>query len=76
MSIVGTGRCGQLNRDVTQSSTISQEEVLRSVRSGRVKGWIPSQGILEDFAQGLPVSDRKLVLAVQGQIYGPMFDET
>src|SRR6266478_3719278 len=40
VSIVGTGSSGQLNRDVTQSSTISQEEVLRSVRSGRVKGWI------------------------------------
>ena len=37
--------------------------------------YLTSQGILEDFAQGLPVSDRKLVLAVQGQIYGPMFDE-
>jgi pimeloyl-ACP methyl ester carboxylesterase len=34
-----------------------------------------SQGILEDFAQGLPVPERKLVLAVQGDSYGPMFDE-
>jgi pimeloyl-ACP methyl ester carboxylesterase len=34
-----------------------------------------SQGILEDFAQGLPMADRKLVLAVQGDSFGPMFDE-
>src|SRR5271155_89741 len=30
------------------------------------------QGILEDFAQGLPVAERKLVFDVQGQSYGPM----
>jgi pimeloyl-ACP methyl ester carboxylesterase len=34
-----------------------------------------SEGILEDFAQGLPMAERKLVYAVQGQSYGPMFDE-
>jgi pimeloyl-ACP methyl ester carboxylesterase len=34
-----------------------------------------SQGILEDFAQGLPIPERKIVLAVQGDSYGPMFDE-
>jgi pimeloyl-ACP methyl ester carboxylesterase len=34
-----------------------------------------AQGILEDFAQGLPLTERKLVLAVQGDSYGPMFDE-
>ena len=34
-----------------------------------------SQGILEDFAQGLALPERKLVLAVQGDSYGPMFDE-
>jgi pimeloyl-ACP methyl ester carboxylesterase len=33
------------------------------------------QGILEDFAQGLPMAERKLVFTVQGQSYGPMFDE-
>jgi pimeloyl-ACP methyl ester carboxylesterase len=32
-------------------------------------------GILNDFAQGLPMAERKIVLAVQGQSYGPMFDE-
>ena len=34
-----------------------------------------SEGILNDFAQGLPMAERKLVLAVQGQSYGPMFSE-
>src|SRR5262249_240981 len=33
------------------------------------------EGILNSFAEGLPMSERRLVLAVQGQIYGPMFDE-
>ena len=33
-----------------------------------------SQGMLEDFAQCLPVAERKLILAVQGQL-GPMFAE-
>lgn len=34
-----------------------------------------SDGILNDFAQGLPMNERQLVLAVQGQSFGPMFDE-
>lgn len=34
-----------------------------------------SEGILNSFAEGLPMAERRLVLAVQGQIYGPMFDE-
>jgi pimeloyl-ACP methyl ester carboxylesterase len=34
-----------------------------------------SEGILNDFAQGLPMAERKLVFAVQGQSYGPMFAE-
>jgi pimeloyl-ACP methyl ester carboxylesterase len=33
------------------------------------------EGVLNSFADGLPMAERKLVLAVQGQIYGPMFDE-
>jgi pimeloyl-ACP methyl ester carboxylesterase len=31
--------------------------------------------MLEDIAEGLPMVERKLALAVQGQSYGPMFDE-
>jgi pimeloyl-ACP methyl ester carboxylesterase len=34
-----------------------------------------ADGIINSFADGLPMSERRLVLAVQGQIYGPMFDE-
>src|SRR5262249_4894667 len=33
------------------------------------------EGILNCFAEGLPMSERRLVFAVQGQIYGPMLDE-
>jgi hypothetical protein len=32
-------------------------------------------GILNSFADGLPMEERRIVLAVQGQVYGPMFDE-
>src|ERR1700678_947305 len=34
-----------------------------------------SAGILEDFAQGMPLEERKLVLAVKGKSFGPMFSE-
>jgi pimeloyl-ACP methyl ester carboxylesterase len=37
--------------------------------------WMSKEGILNSFADGLPMAERRLVLAVQGQIYGPMFDE-
>ena len=37
--------------------------------------WMSEEGILNSFADGLPIAERRLVLAVQGQIYGPMFDE-
>src|SRR5215475_7232115 len=37
--------------------------------------WMSEEGILNSFAEGLPMSERRLVLAVEGQIYGPMFDE-
>jgi pimeloyl-ACP methyl ester carboxylesterase len=33
------------------------------------------EGILNSFAEGLPMDERRLVLAVQGQIYAPMLDE-
>lgn len=33
------------------------------------------EGIVNDFAPGLPLDERQMVLAVQGQSYGPMFDE-
>ena len=33
------------------------------------------EGIINDFADGLPMAERRVILAVQGQTYGPMFDE-
>jgi len=36
---------------------------------------LSEEGVLNSFADGLPMAERRLVLAVQGQIYGPMFDE-
>src|SRR5262245_38039394 len=33
------------------------------------------EGIFNNFAEGLPMAERRLVLAVQGQIYAPMFDD-
>jgi len=36
---------------------------------------ITSEGMLEDIAEGLPMAERLLALAVQGKSYGPMFDE-
>jgi pimeloyl-ACP methyl ester carboxylesterase len=33
------------------------------------------EGVLEDIAQRLPIADRKLMFAVQGQSYAPTFDE-
>jgi pimeloyl-ACP methyl ester carboxylesterase len=37
--------------------------------------YLSEDGVLNNFAQGLPIQERRLVLAVQGQSYGPMFDE-
>ena len=37
--------------------------------------WMSEEGILNSFAEGLPMAERRIVLAVQGQIYAPMFDE-
>jgi pimeloyl-ACP methyl ester carboxylesterase len=36
---------------------------------------LTAQGMLEYVTEGLPMAERKLALAVQGQSYGPMFDE-
>ena len=37
--------------------------------------WLSEEGVINAFADGLPMAERRLILAVQGQIYGPMFDE-
>jgi len=36
---------------------------------------VTSEGMLENIAEGLPMAERKLAFAVQGQSYAPMFDE-
>lgn len=36
---------------------------------------LSTDGVLNSFAEGLPMQERRLILAVQGQSYGPMFDE-
>jgi len=36
---------------------------------------LSEEGVLNSFADGLPMAERRIILAVQGQIYGPMFDE-
>jgi pimeloyl-ACP methyl ester carboxylesterase len=36
---------------------------------------LSEEGVIHDFADGLSMAERRLVLAVQGQTYGPMFDE-
>jgi pimeloyl-ACP methyl ester carboxylesterase len=36
---------------------------------------VTSEGMLEDIAEGLPLAERELAFAVQGQSYGPLFDE-
>ena len=58
------------------SSPFGITEGQKSIRVDSEKfASMTEQGILEDFAQGLPLAERKLVYAVQGQSYGPMFDE-
>jgi pimeloyl-ACP methyl ester carboxylesterase len=36
---------------------------------------LTSEGMLENVTEGLPMAERELAFAVQGQSYGPMFDE-
>jgi pimeloyl-ACP methyl ester carboxylesterase len=52
--------------------TAGQKQI--RVDSGKF-AYMTSEGILQDFAQGLSMPERRLVLAVEGESYGPMFDE-
>lgn len=36
---------------------------------------VTHEGMFEDITEGLPMAERKLALAVQGQSYAPLFDE-
>jgi pimeloyl-ACP methyl ester carboxylesterase len=48
----------------------------KSIRIDSEKfAYMTAQGIIDNFAQGLPMAERKLVVAVEGESYGPMFDE-
>jgi pimeloyl-ACP methyl ester carboxylesterase len=58
------------------SSPFGRTEGQKQIRVDSEKfASMTSAGILEDFAQGLPFEERKLVFAVQGQSFGPMFGE-
>ena len=58
------------------SSPFGWTEGQKQIRVDSEKfGTVTSGGMLEDIAQGLPMIERQLALAVQGQSYGPMFDE-
>ena len=58
------------------SAPFGWTEGQKQIRVGNDKfATISAQGMLEDIAEGLPMAERKLSLAVQGQSYGPMFDE-
>ena len=37
--------------------------------------WMSEEGVLNYFAEGLPMPERRLVFALEGQIFAPMFDE-
>jgi pimeloyl-ACP methyl ester carboxylesterase len=58
------------------SSPYGLTEGQKSIRLDDQKfATMTSQGMLEDFAQCLPIAERKLIVAVQGESYGPMFAE-
>jgi len=58
------------------SAPFGWTEGQKQIRVGSDKfATITAEGMLEDIAEGLPMAERKLALAVQGQSYGPMFDE-
>src|ERR1700722_14854812 len=58
------------------SAPFGWTEGQKQIRVGGDKfATVTSEGMLEDIAQGLPMAERKLAFAVQGQSYAPMFDE-
>ncbi|HEY6845046.1 MAG TPA: alpha/beta hydrolase [Terracidiphilus sp.] len=66
---------GQSANDASSPFGITEGQ--KAIRVGSDKfAYMTPEGIIDNFAQGLPMPDRKLVLAVQGQSYGPMFGET
>jgi pimeloyl-ACP methyl ester carboxylesterase len=58
------------------SGTFGWTEGQKQIRVDSEKfATVTSEGMLERIAEGLPLADRKVFFAVQGQSYGPMFDE-
>ena len=58
------------------SSPFGWTEGQKQIRLDGLKfATLTSQGMLEDVTEGLPIEERKLAFAVQGQSYAPMFDE-
>src|SRR5271170_1317171 len=65
---------GQSANDASTPFGITEGQ--KSIRVDSEKfAYMTAQGIINNFAQGLPMAERKLVVAVQGESYGPMFDE-
>jgi pimeloyl-ACP methyl ester carboxylesterase len=65
---------GQSANDASAPFGITEGQKAIRVDNQKFASMTP-EGVTEKFAQGLPMEVRKLVLAVQGQSYGPMFDE-
>jgi pimeloyl-ACP methyl ester carboxylesterase len=65
---------GQSANDASTPFGVTEGQKAIRVDSEKFASMTP-EGIIEHFAQGLPLPERKLVLAVQGQSYGPMFEE-
>jgi pimeloyl-ACP methyl ester carboxylesterase len=58
------------------SSPFGWTEGQKQIRVGSDKfATVTSEGMLERIAEGLPLAERRLFFTVQGQSYGPMFDE-
>jgi pimeloyl-ACP methyl ester carboxylesterase len=58
------------------SEPFGQTPVLKEIKvDAQHFASLSEEGVITDFADGLPMAERRLVLAVQGQTYGPMFDE-
>src|SRR6202789_3020315 len=58
------------------SSPFGWTEGQKQIRvDGEKFATVTAEGMLERIAEGLPLADRKLFFAVQGQSYGPMFEE-
>jgi pimeloyl-ACP methyl ester carboxylesterase len=58
------------------SAPFGWTEGQKQIRVDREKfATLTSEGMLENVTEGLPMAEREQALAVQGQSYGPMFDE-